>query len=122
MLAGAILAPLAAQEPDNTGKNKRDRAENAVTADQQGNSSADRQLARKIRKDLVADKGLSLNARNVKVIVREGKALLRGPVDSEAEKTRIAAIASKHTGSNEMVDNKLEVTVAQADKQSKGNN
>lgn len=123
-LAGTLLAPClaVAQAPDNTGTNKRDRTENAVTADQQGKSTADRQLARKIRKEMVAGKALSLNARNVKVIVREGKVLLRGPVKNEDEKAQIAAIAARHAGSSAMVDNKLEVMVAQSDKESKEKN
>ena len=114
VLVAGLAGALSAQDPANTGKNKRDRAEHAVTADQQGESEADRELARKIREELVADKSLSLNAHNSKVIVRDGKVILRGPVNSDAEKTKIAAIAARHAGDN-MVENKLEV------KNSKGN-
>lgn len=97
-----------AQDADNTTKNKRDRAQSAVTAGEQGNSREDIALTRRIRKDILADKSLSINARNIKVIVRDGKVTLRGPVASEAEKSAIQAIAVRHAATG-MVDDQLEI-------------
>ena len=51
---------------------------------------------------------MSMNAKNVKIIVRDGKVMLRGPVDSEQEKATIAAKAGEIAG-KDRVDNQLEV-------------
>jgi hyperosmotically inducible periplasmic protein len=54
------------------------------------------------------DESLSVNAHNAKVITRNGRVSLRGPVDSAAEKTRLQAIAQQTPGVSQ-VDNQLEV-------------
>jgi hyperosmotically inducible periplasmic protein len=117
MLFAIAAVATGAQAPDNTERNKRDRTDQAVTAGSQGASEADRELARKIRKELVADKEMSVNGHNSKVIVRDGKVTLRGPVETESEKNKIGAIAARHAGEGK-VANELEVT---ATKQLKGN-
>lgn len=110
VIAGVVMLTVSwAQQPDNTDKNKRDRSENAVTADQQGESEADRELARKIRKDIVADESLSTYAHNCKVIVRDGSVTLRGPVRTEDEKAKIAGIASRYAGEGK-VTNEIEIS------------
>jgi hyperosmotically inducible protein len=99
----------AAQVPaDNTGKNVRDRDENALTADQQSNSAGDVDITREIRRQIVEDKSLSTNAHNVKIVTVDGVVTLRGPVASSQEKAVIAETAKKVTGVNK-VDNRLEV-------------
>jgi len=108
LAAGTSLPLLTAQEPDNTSRNKRDRADSAVTAGQQGNSRADRDMTKKIRKDIMDDKSLSTYAHNVKVITKDGMVMLKGPVRSEEEKSRIATIAAKHAGEAK-VTNKIEI-------------
>jgi osmotically-inducible protein OsmY len=86
--AGAFMlltaGPAAAQKPDNTGVNTRDRQPGAVTADQQGSSAADRDASKKIRDAIVRDKELSTYAHNIKVVTRDGTVTLKGPVRSEA--------------------------------------
>ena len=99
----------AAQVPaDNTGKNVRDRDENALTADQQSNNEGDVDITREIRRQIVQDKSLSTSAHNVKIVTIDGVVTLRGPVASSQEKTVIAETAKKVTGVNK-VDNRLEV-------------
>ena len=49
-----------------------------------------------------------MNAKNIKIIVREGKVMLRGPVDSQQEKDTIATKAGEIAGKDK-VDNQLEV-------------
>jgi hyperosmotically inducible protein len=94
-----LAAPAAAQTaPDNTKVNKRDRAEGAQTADQQKENPADRELAKKIRAALTDDDTLSTYAQNVKIIVRDGKVTLKGPVRTSAEKTAVAAKAIEIAG------------------------
>ena len=75
-----------------------------VTAFDQGNSEADRNITASVRKLLVDDDSLSMNAHNVKIITVGGVVTLRGPVDSAAEKGAIetkaksvAGVASVHS-------------------------
>ena len=76
-----------AQTPaDNTKVNTRDRAKDAVTADQQKDNATDRDLTQKIRRALMQDKTLSTYAHNVKVIAQAGQVTLKGPVRSEDER------------------------------------
>jgi osmotically-inducible protein OsmY len=108
----AVTATATAQTaPDNTKVNKRDRAEGAVTADQQKETAADRELARKIRRALVKDDALSTYAHNVKVIAIGGTVTLRGPVRSAEEKAAVEAKAVEIAG-KEHVKNLLSIAPA----------
>jgi hyperosmotically inducible protein len=86
-------------EADNTGVNKRDRKDNQPTADQQKNDKADLSLTTEIRRSVMADKDLSTNAHNVKIIAEGGKITLKGPVASLAEKKAVESKAAKVAGS-----------------------
>lgn len=120
VLAGALLAGgagfPAAQEAgvkaDNTKVNKQDRDKNAVTADQQKENKSDREIARQIRKALVADKSLSTYAHNVKIIAQHGTVTLKGPVRSEEEKNTVEQKAAEVAGASNV---KNEITVVSAD-------
>jgi len=79
--------------PDNTKVNVRDRSKDAVTADQQKENAADRDLTQKIRQALVKDKSLSTYAHNVKVVAQEGRVTLKGPVRTAAERQSVEAKA-----------------------------
>jgi hyperosmotically inducible periplasmic protein len=80
--------------PDNTGQNKRDRKADAVTADKQSNAATGRALLQAIRKAVVAEPNFSINAQNVKIVVRQGLVTLRGPVKNDLEKKRIEELAT----------------------------
>ena len=123
LLSGAcslMTLPAVAQQtaPDNTKVNKADRAKGAVTADQQEESAADRDLTKKIRQSVVGDKSLSTYAHNVKIVTQDGQVTLKGPVRSEAEKISIAAKATEIAGAGKVTN---EITVApDAPKKPKG--
>jgi sporulation protein YlmC with PRC-barrel domain len=74
----------------------------------QGNTKADVATTAQIRKEIGAEKGMSLNARNVKVTTNKGQVTLRGPVNTAEEKRLIGEIADRIARS-ENVDNQLEV-------------
>jgi hyperosmotically inducible periplasmic protein len=95
-------------QPDNTANNKGDNKKGAMTADNQKEATADRELAKKIRKSIVGDTSLSTYAHNVKVIVRDGMVTLKGPVKSEEEKTAVGARANNIAGADK-VRNELTV-------------
>ncbi len=65
-------------------------------------------LTRKIRRAVMKDHSLSMTAHNVKIITANGAVTLRGPVDSEQEKTVIGQKAGAIAGADK-VDNELEV-------------
>jgi len=96
-------------KPDNTKMNKADRADGAVTADQQKMNASDRELAQKVRKAIVADKSLSTYAHNVKIIARDGAVTLKGPVRSAEEKTAVEAKATEAAGAGKVTN---ELTIA----------
>ena len=94
--------------PDNSAVNVRDRAPDAMTADQQSNTKTDMALTADIRRAVVKDQSLSIMAHNVKVVTVAGSVTLRGPVKTEQEKTAVGNIAQQIAGSDK-VDNQLEV-------------
>jgi hyperosmotically inducible protein len=94
--------------PDNSGINVRDRNPAAITAGEQSNSKSDLKLTRQIRKAIMADKSLSIVAKNVKIISSNGDVVLRGPVKSGEEKAAIGDKASSIAGVNK-VNNELEI-------------
>lgn len=97
-----------AASADNTRLNVRDRQQENLTPFDQGSGETDVDLTRQIRREILNQKNLSVNARNVKVITVNGRVTLRGPVNSEEEKRVLAEIASR-VASREHVDNQLEV-------------
>ncbi len=94
-------------EPDNAARNEDDKG---LTPLDQGSSEADIARTKDIRAALM-DTDYSFNAKNVKVITRDGKVTLRGVVESEAERAGVVAIAKKHAGQS-AVTNQLEVKVS----------
>ena len=99
-----------AQDPaaDNTSKNQRDRSGETATSGDQSNSQEDVQITAAIRRAVVGDKSLSMTAKNVKIITANGTVTLRGPVNNDEEKTKIAELAQSAAG-NAKIDNQLEV-------------
>ena len=95
-------------DPDNTALNVRDRNDRTLTPLNQGNSKADVATTAQIRKEIIAGKDMSVNARNVKIITSKGQVTLRGPVNTSEEKRLIGEIANRIARS-ENVDNQLEV-------------
>jgi hyperosmotically inducible protein len=98
-----------AVEPDNSGRNVRDRNDQTKTSGDQSESEADRTITQNIRQAITADDSLSTSGKNVKIITTtDGTVTLRGPVKSEKEKTEIEAKAKQVAGVKK-VDNQLEI-------------
>jgi len=101
VFSGALLVPStipAAQNSDNTAVNKQDRDTTAPNADQAKNTTSDVQMMQRIRRQIVDDKSLSTDAHNVKIVARNGKVTLRGPVHSDEEKRTVEEYARKIAG------------------------
>jgi len=115
LLAGAlVLVPLglSAQtqptQPDNIKANQRDRDKSEKTADQASNAQNDRDTMQKIRKSIVDDNSLSTYAHNIKIVSKNGKVTLKGPVRSEEEKRSVGQKATEVAGADNVTN---EVTI-----------
>jgi hyperosmotically inducible periplasmic protein len=97
-----------AVEPDNSGRNVRDRDNQSKTSGDQSENEADRKISQNIRDALTSDDSFSTNAKNVKIITSDGTVTLRGPVKSDKEKAEIEAKAKQIAGVKK-VDNQLEI-------------
>lgn len=105
----AATATTTSKDATNTQKNQRDAEGQTLTPeDQSKGSTADVELTRKIREEVVKNESLSTNAHNVKVITIGGIVTLRGPVNSATEKAKIEDIAKKTAGVKR-VDSQLEI-------------
>ena len=93
---------------DNTGKNKRDVHGATKTPEDQSEKEGDRKITQNIRSAIEKDDSFSVNGKNVKIITRDGKVTLRGPVNSIEEKQRIREKARQAVGVTS-VDDQLEV-------------
>lgn len=69
-----------------------------MTVFDQGNSSAEIAMTASIRTAIRKDNTLSSRANNVTIITKDGKVLIRGDVDSAAEKSTVESIAQNKAG------------------------
>lgn len=113
-LATAASEPAATEQPtvqdgdpSNTGINKRDRDDKTLTPMDQMNNEADLKITQEIRQALM-DGEFSMDAKNIKVITRNGAVTLRGPVETAAELEQISALVKAMPGIKS-VDNQLQV-------------
>lgn len=96
-------------DPDNSRLNVRDRDDRSLTPFDQGNSSSDIDITASIRRAIRDGDNLSVNANNVKIITKDGRVTLRGPVNTAEEKQFIGDTAQRLAGSGK-VENFLEIT------------
>jgi osmotically-inducible protein OsmY len=96
------------RDADNTGLNERDASGATQTPMDQSNQPTDIELTRQIRRSLTADPTLSMDAKNVKVVAKQGVVTLRGPVESPEEKASVVSMAKEVQGVKR-VDDQLEV-------------
>ncbi|MDO9386325.1 MAG: BON domain-containing protein [Thiobacillus sp.] len=113
-LAIAATEPAATEKPmvqdvdaSNTGINKRDRDDQTLTPMDQMNNPSDLKITQEIRQALMKDE-FSMDAKNIKVITRNGMVTLRGPVETAAELEKISALVKAMPGITS-VDNQLQV-------------
>ncbi len=96
-------------KPDNTAENTVDRLGDTKTPFDQSESSDDIKITAEIRRAIMNDDSMSMNAQNSKIVTdRSGVVTLRGVVDSQAEKDSIDAKANAVVGVTRVV-NQLDV-------------
>jgi hyperosmotically inducible periplasmic protein len=115
-LCASLLAgvPQSGQQPapDNTKNNQGDASQGAMTADQQKMNPADRNTTKQIRKAIMQDQSLSTYGHNIKIITRDGKVTLKGPVRTQEDKANIEAKAVAVAGADNVTD-QLEIAPKQ---------
>ncbi|MFN0241969.1 MAG: BON domain-containing protein [Planctomycetota bacterium] len=89
---------------DGVGVDKQQWDANDETAQDQSNESGDLALLQNVRQALVNDDALSFNAKNVKVIVRNGDVTLRGVVKDAAEHERVVSLTRACAGVRSVID------------------
>ncbi len=95
--------------PDNTARNKPDGTNETKTPLDQSQAGVDVRVTADIRRAIMTDSNMSMNAQNCKIITdKSGLVTLRGPVNSQSEKDAIEAKAKAIAGVTK-VDNQLEV-------------
>jgi hyperosmotically inducible protein len=100
--AGMVLA----QAPDNSRSNSatENSTDRGSIADGQSNRPQDLQLTRTIRRSVMADRTLSVDAHNVKIVTVNGHVTLNGVVRSDAEKSAVIAKAVTVAGADNVLD------------------
>ena len=88
--------------PDNTKSNKMMNA--GATADAQKEDSSDRDMTKRIRQSVKADKSLSTYAHNVKIVAVNGKVTLNGVVRTQQERSSIEMKAASVAGKDRVVN------------------
>lgn len=99
-----------ARDASEANRAERDRA--AVSAEDQGESEADRSITQQVRQALMKHDRLSMDAKNVQVITKEGVVTLRGEVENASEKALLTELAQGAPGVTR-VDNQLEIDSAE---------
>ncbi len=107
-LSTGIGVAAARQDADNTKTNKQSQNQ-TKSADTAKNTKSDLQLMKEIRRAVVKDKSLSVNAHNCKIVAKGGKVTLKGPVNSDEEKKNIEQKATEIAGAGNITN---ELTVA----------
>ena len=98
---GLVAQIAAAQSPEAA----RDKALSPATvADTPKEDSSDSGLTKRIRERVMADKSLSADARNVKIIALHGTVTLNGLARTEQERNAIEAKAISVAGIDRVVD------------------
>ena len=105
---GQVDRTAAGADADNTARNERDRNAATQLPTDQAENEADREISTNVRKAIVDDDSLSMNAQNVKIVTSNGTVTLRGPVKTAREKEVIEAKAKQVVGVRS-VENLLEV-------------
>ena len=92
-------------QPDNTARNDEEmKKDETVTPQDQGNSDSDIRTTADIRK-AVMGLDVSFNAKNIKIITRDGNVALRGVVESHSEHEAILKAAKNHVDGAKLSDN-----------------
>jgi len=103
LLAQKSNQQISPSAPDNIQMSEHDQNADGPSADQQKNDQTDLEITQQIRRAIVDDKSLSISAHNVEIITRNGRVMLKGPVQSEDEKKAVEAKAAEVAGTDKVI-------------------
>ena len=96
LVAGANVSVKAeGPKADNTAQNRGATEKNAVTAEKQKSDKDQVTVLAEIRRNIVGAAGLSMDAKNVKILYSKGLVTIRGPVDSVDEKATVERLVKQ---------------------------
>ncbi len=110
-LATPMALSADAKSADNSAINTRDRGRSTLTPIDQSEAASDLALAALLRRKLLALPNLSMAGKNIKIITREGRVTLRGPVPDKAERSRIELVLAEAAG-KASIDSQLEIAAS----------
>jgi sporulation protein YlmC with PRC-barrel domain len=94
-------------ESDNSAQNEKPENKSGLIPTDQGNSEKDVQITRDIRTSII-DTDLSFKAKNIKIITKDERVVLKGVVENDDEHQAILKIAKDHANAAKITD-ELEV-------------
>jgi hyperosmotically inducible periplasmic protein len=97
-LFGAYNPSMQVLHAASTDNRSNGSTKSAPTASDQSENESDRKITQQVRKAVTSDDSLSTSAQNVKIITQGGKVTLRGSVNNDGEKQKIADKAKKVSG------------------------
>ena len=106
VLGGAVAL---ADDPEVKSEVQEETPTPLSAEDQMQGSKKDVELTQRLRKDLMRQDDLSTAAKNVTIVTVNGVLTVKGPVKSENERKRVAALAKKVAGAKH-VRSQLEVS------------
>lgn len=110
--AGTVKSPKADEQTNATQAISRaddlHEGKDSVKANEQSDSPGDLALGRKIRQSIIQDKSMSKEARNLKIVTRDGAVLLKGSVKTLGEKQKIESEAASIAG-KDRVTSQIEI-------------
>ena len=95
------------RDASNTGINERDRDDKTLTPMDQMNNQSDLKITQEIRQALMKGE-FSMDAKNIKIITRNGAVTLLGPVKTASELEKISVLVKTMPGIKS-IDNQLQV-------------
>ncbi len=95
-------------KPDNSAQNEKSENRDSMVPTDQGNSEKDIKITQNIRSSVIAT-DLSFNAKNIKIITKDERVVLKGVVDNHTEHQAILKIAKDHADAANITD-ELKVT------------
>jgi hyperosmotically inducible protein len=107
-MSGLSIGSAQAQKADNSAMNREVLTPIGVTAEKQRNKKSDVKSLARIRRSIIRDRGLSMNAKNVKILYSDGAVTLKGPVANSAESARVEQLA-RNCGGVTRVDNLMTI-------------
>jgi hypothetical protein len=108
LLAAPVLGHQDPQQPDSYSSTPNTQPA-PPTSDKPKVTPSDRAIAEDIRRAIYPDKTLSTVARQIKVVVQDGKVTLQGSVRSGEERNTIFTKAAAVAGEGNVI-NKIEIT------------